>query len=108
VSVGGAEALMMDVKIAAGATICAPATDGGDLETAVLEPVFDLDATIFVDNGVATGQATGEWMRLYLFDMPEGSSIRILAIAIVAPESRFESVVEEAAPIIDSIEFHAP
>jgi hypothetical protein len=108
VTVGGAEARMMDVKIAAGATICAPATDGGDLETAVLEPVFDLDATTFVDNGVATGQATGEWMRLYLFDLPEGSSIRILVIAIVAPEARFESVVEAAAPVVDTIEFHAP
>jgi hypothetical protein len=35
-------------------------------------------------------------------------SMRILAIAIVAPESRFERVVEAAAPVVDSIEFHAP
>jgi hypothetical protein len=61
-----------------------------------------------VDDGLATGVATGEWMRLYLFDVPEGSSMRILAIAIIAPESRFERVVEAAAPVIDSIEFHAP
>jgi hypothetical protein len=37
-------------------------------------------------------------MRLYLFDLPEGLSARILAIAIVAPEPRFEPVVEAAAP----------
>ena len=52
------------------------------------------------------GLETGDRMRLFLFDAPEGSSMRILAIAIVAPESRFERVVESAGPIIDSIEFH--
>ena len=45
-------------------------------------------------------------MRLYLLDLPEGSATRILAIAIVAPEARFEDVIEAAAPIIESIEFH--
>ena len=108
-SVGGAEALMMDVKIAAGATVCESATSGGDLLwNGVLRPVFDTDATVFVDNGVARGQTTGEWMRLYLLDAPEGSSMRVLAIAIVAPESSFERAVKAAAPIVDSVEFHAP
>lgn len=59
---------------------------------------------MLVHDGVATGVATGEWMRLYLFDVPEGSSLRVLAIAIVAPESRFERVVEAAAPIVDSVD----
>jgi hypothetical protein len=36
---------------------------------------------------------------------PTGSSIRILAIATVAPEARFELVVGNAAPIVDSFEF---
>ena len=45
-------------------------------------------------------------MRLYLIDLPEGSATRILAIAVVAPEARFEAVLEAAAPIIESIEFH--
>jgi len=49
---------------------------------------------------------TGNRMRLYLFDAPEGSSIRILAIAIVVPESRFERAVEGAPAL--SVEFHAP
>ena len=99
---------MMDVKVASGATICASATSGGDLlQSALLRPVFDTNAAVFVDNGAATGRATGDWMRLFLLDLPEGSSMRILAIAVVAPESRFEHVVEAAAPIIDSLEFHA-
>jgi hypothetical protein len=44
-------------------------------------------------------------MRLYLLDLPEGSSARILALAISAPETRFESVLEAAAPILVSFEF---
>jgi hypothetical protein len=47
-------------------------------------------------------------MRLYLVDLPEGSASRIMAIAVVAPEARFDSVLEAATPIIDSIQFHAP
>jgi hypothetical protein len=46
-------------------------------------------------------------MRLYLLDLPGGSSARILAIAFVAPEARFETVLEEdQGPILDSVEFH--
>jgi hypothetical protein len=45
-------------------------------------------------------------IRLYLLDAPAGSSYGILAIAIKAPESRFESVVAEAMPILESIEFN--
>jgi hypothetical protein len=109
VRVGGAEALMMDVAIAAGATVCAPTTRGGDLlQNAVLRPVLDMNGDFVPGNLVLTGHATGERMRLYLFDVPEGSSMRILAIAIIAPESRFERVVEAAAPILDSFEFRAP
>jgi hypothetical protein len=46
-------------------------------------------------------------MRLYLLDLPEGVSTRILAIALIAPEERFESVVDAATPILESIEFDA-
>lgn len=107
VRVGGAEALMMDVVIAAGTTITVPANAQGDLcWDGVLSLVFDQNAAMYTGNGVLTGQATGDWMRLYLFDAPEGSSMRILAIAIVAPESTFERAVEAAAPVLESIEFH--
>ena len=112
VSVGGADALMMDVRIPAGASVTVPAGGGGDLcQNGLLLPVFDLDGVgseIRVDDGIATSQATGDWMRLYLLAAPEGSSMRILALTIVAPESRFERAVEEAAPILESVEFHVP
>ncbi len=103
VSATGAEALMMDVVIAAGASVpfCENQVGG------VLSLVLDQNAEQSFDGaGHATGHATGERMRLYLFDVPEGSSFRVLAIAIIAPESRFESVVEAAAPVVDSVEFH--
>jgi hypothetical protein len=105
VSVGGADALVMDVKIAAEATICVPATEAGlELPNAVLEPLLGASFT-FVDERALKGPASGEWMRLYLFDTPEGSSMQILAIAIVAPQSRFERVVEAALPVVESVEF---
>lgn len=46
----------------------------------------------------------GSRMRLYLLDMPERSATRILAIAVVAPEESFETLVGEAAPIVAYIE----
>jgi hypothetical protein len=49
---------------------------------------------------------SGDRMRLYLVDLPGGSA-RILSIAIVAPETSFDRVVESAEPILQSIEFHA-
>lgn len=45
--------------------------------------------------------------RLYLLDLPGGSA-RVLAIAVSADEDSFETVLEWATPVIDSIEFHAP
>ena len=112
VRVGGAEALMMDVVISAGATISVPADAQGNLcNNAILGLVFDqytVGSSVVFANGVATGRATGDSMRLYLLDVPEGSSMRILAIAIVAPESRFERAMEAATPVLDSVEFHAP
>jgi hypothetical protein len=45
-------------------------------------------------------------MRLYLIDLPDGLAGRVLAIAVVASEARFDAVVEAATPIIESIEFH--
>lgn len=112
VSVGGAAALMMDVRIAAGTTISVPADDLGNLcRTAILSPVLEQEAvrsSISYANGVATGKATGDWMRLYLIDAPAGSSMRTLAIVIVAPEARFQRAVEAATPVLESLEFHVP
>jgi hypothetical protein len=47
-------------------------------------------------------------MRLYLLNLPEGMSARILGIAIAASDQGFERVMEAAAPTLDSFEFHAP
>ena len=52
------------------------------------------------------GWDPGWRLRLYLVDLPEGMSVQTLAITVVAPEERFDEVIEETAPIIDSIEFH--
>lgn len=95
VSVGGTQALKMDVVAAPGASVC---------ETVPAPQVLTPN-----DNdwpGVALEY--GQRMRLYLLDLPEGMSARTLAIAISAPEADFEHVTEAAAPIVDSFEFHTP
>jgi hypothetical protein len=93
VSVGGIEALRMDVVTATGASVCAymgqPLVLRGSVRARPMGPSLD----------------GGDRMRLYLLDLPEGSSGRILAIAISAPDSRFELVLKAAAPIVDSFEF---
>lgn len=104
-SAGEVDGLMMDVAIAPGMTVCASETFGHALPNLVL----DLDGLLYSSrNGVVTGTATGELVRLYLFDAPEESSMQILAIAIVAPESSFDRAVEAAAPVVASLDFHTP
>jgi hypothetical protein len=76
----GAEGLMMDVVITEGAQAC--------------------------HAEVTSGLRPGDRMRLYLFDAPEGSSMRVLAVPLVVPESDFERAVEATAPI--AVEFHTP
>jgi hypothetical protein len=88
VHIAGVEALQMDVLAATSGNLC-----------------DEVGVPGVVPGGMHTGLEPGKRMRLYLIDLPGGSA-RILSIAIVAPESRFESVVEQAAPILDSFEFH--
>jgi hypothetical protein len=83
--VGGVEALRMDVVAAPGARVCDGWIAGSPVVT-------------------ETSVEPGSRMRLYLLDLPGGSA-RILAVAIVAPEPRFEQVAEAAAHIVDSFEF---
>lgn len=67
----------------------------------VLTPILNQGAGCFVTvvtEGVMRMSATGEWMRLYLFDMPKGSSMRTMAIAIIAPESSFDRAVAASGP----------
>jgi len=85
-SVGGIDALLMDV-------VAPGQLEVGDCVPMVLEQL-------------PLGQDGP--MRLYLLDLPDGMSARILAIAISALDSEFEHVVEAATPVLDSFEFHAP
>jgi hypothetical protein len=83
VSVGGVDALRMDVV--------AP----GRLEVGECMPLV-LDRLWLGQDGR---------MRLHLLDLPEGMSAQTLAVAIVAQESEFERVVKAATPVLDSFEF---
>jgi len=87
VRVGGVEAVVMDVALSAAGRVCdAYRSDGGRWIHALEH---------------------GKRQRLFLVDVPEGMSMRTLAITVLAPEEHFEEVMDAAAPIIDSIEFHA-
>jgi hypothetical protein len=101
VSVGGMEALRMDMVAATGASVC---EEGPAPQVVAPTPSAGLNGDLEW-TGVFLGQ--GKRMRLYLLDLPEGLSARILAIAISAPDASFEHVMEAAEPIVDSIEFHA-
>jgi hypothetical protein len=85
VTIGGAPALQMDVVNLGGPSVLCDQLPRAAVTTSSLEP--------------------GSRMRLYLVDLPGGSA-RILSIAVVATEERFEAVVESAAPILDSFKFH--
>ncbi len=83
-TIGGTPALRMDLVMTAG-PLC------GELPRSYLTSTwFDV----------------GHRIRLYLVDLPDGSSAGILAVAIGAPGSQFDRVVEAATPILDSFEFH--
>ena len=45
--------------------------------------------------------------RLYILDYP-GDSAQILIIAVIAPAIDLERVIEEATPIVESLEIDAP
>jgi hypothetical protein len=86
--IGGLEAVSIDVTLAPGGEACGI-------------------GMIEISRWIHTiGWEPGWRLRLYLVDLPEGMSVRTLAITVVAPEERFEEVITETAPIIDSIEFH--
>lgn len=100
VNIGGLDGLEMDVTVAPGASICR--ANGYASTLALVHGEGGYQGSQLP--GVAAD--VGSRMRLYLLDMPEGSATPILAIAVVAPEASFEAVVEAAAPILKSIEFH--
>ena len=88
-----------------------PTTDGGER--------FDWDTLVLMAPGsyapscqasvcdIEVDGGKGR-VRYYEIDAPEGSSMQTLTIVLSAAESSFARAVEAAAPVIDSIEFHAP
>jgi hypothetical protein len=92
VTIGGIPALQIDVVLAPGASSCSWQTPS--LSSA--SPLLLKHAPFW--NGV-------DRARLYVLDLPGGSA-RVLAIAIISDEDSIEHVLELAAPIVDSIEFH--
>jgi hypothetical protein len=93
VKVGGIPALRMDVVHAPGAANCS-------------WPEGDISESGWLMKFARTEME--DRARLYLIDLPEGSQARVLALVTITDEDSFERVMEAAAPIIDSIEFHAP
>ena len=86
VRIAGLDGLQMDVVVAtAGPTVC-----------------YWTNWALEINPGYA-----GWPMRLYLVDYP-GDAAQVLAIAVIAPEETFERVIEEATPIVESLEIHAP
>jgi hypothetical protein len=86
--VGGLEALSLDVALAPGGKACG---------------IGMIEISRWIHS---LGWEPGLRQRLYLVDLPEGMSAKTLAITVQAPEARFEEVIAETAPIIESIEFH--
>ena len=76
-------------------------------ERGVLNPIFNQSAMRVVEDGVVAGATTGEWMRLYLFDMSEGSSMRPWLSRSLHP-SRASRGRWSRLAVVDSVEFHAP
>lgn len=90
-SVGGIDALRMDVVAAPGASI-------GPCSASAVDVVY-------VPGRPWGGVEPGGLGRLYVLDLPGGSA-RTLAIWITAPEADFDSAVDTAAPVLESFEFH--
>jgi hypothetical protein len=93
VTIGGISALQMDVLLAPGATSCPWS-----------EPQMSMTSPLLLAHApIAAG---ADRARLYLLDLPGGAA-RVLALTTITDEDSFETVLEFAAPIVDSIEIHA-
>lgn len=86
--IGGLEAVSIDIALAPGGEACSV-------------EMIEISRWIHV-----LETQPGTRLRLYLVDLPKGMSVETLAITVVAPEERFDEVIAETAPIIESIRFH--
>jgi len=86
--IGGRDALSMDVALAPGGRACG---------------IWGIEISRWIHELQAHPELR---MRLFLVDLPEGMSVKTLAITVKAPKDGFEAYLAEASPIIESIEFH--
>jgi hypothetical protein len=83
VSIGGLHGLQMDVAVAANGEHC---------------------YWIWFNEGLPAADP-GWRLRLYLLDYP-GESAQVLTIAVLTPWASFEEVIEEATPIVESLQIN--
>ena len=98
VTIAGRSALQMHVVVSPGAGSCSWSAEF-DPSVTETSPLL-LKRVPFIDGP--------DRARLYLLDLPDGSQARVLALVTITDEDSFETVAEAAAPIVNSIEFHAP
>ena len=65
-----------------------------------------LDDTCKPPEKVEAPNASGTRVRLYLVDLPSGSTGRILALMFISREESFDRLVEVATPLVDTIQIH--
>jgi hypothetical protein len=94
-TIGGIPALQMDVVMAPQATTCPWQM-----------PNLSSTTPLLLEDAPLLAQGTDR-ARLYLVDLPGGSA-HVLAIAILSDRDSLEQALRLTAPIVDSIEFHAP
>jgi hypothetical protein len=87
------------------ATAPVPVTIGG-IPAMQVDVMLGPDAIVCLLKNAPFVQPGQDWARLYLLDLPGGSS-RVLAIAICSSEEDHQRAPVVAAPYVDSIEFHA-
>jgi hypothetical protein len=93
VTIGGNSVLQMDLLLVQAATSCS----WSEPDVSGTSPLLLEHAPVF---------AGADRARLYLLDLPGGSA-KVLALAVITDEDSFDTVLDFAAPIVESIELHA-
>jgi len=94
-TIGGVAALQIDAVLGPGAESCR-------------WPEPELSGTSPLLLRHAAVRSGADRARLHLLDLPAGSGARVLALVAMSDEDSLETVLGFAAPIIESVEFHAP
>jgi hypothetical protein len=97
VRISGIDAIQMDVAPAPGGSICDESNEAG---------LFTTHASASVRHYTDISLWDQYQYRIYLLDVPAAST-RILAVVMYGDDRSFEDLVDAAAPVLDSFEFHA-